>query len=651
MGYLEFDKSQLINLEYSLSKEILRSNRAGSYAATTIVGCNTRKYHGLFICPCHDANDEKYLLLSSLDVSIIQHDQEFNLGIHKYEGDTYIPKGHKYVRDYKAETVGETIYRVGGVVLKRESILLEKEERVLIKFTLLEANSDTSLKFRPFLAFRNIHQLSKANTFANTKYENTDNGVIYKMYEGLPSLYMQFSSKVDYVHSPDWYYNIEYMEEQKRGYDYKEDLMVPGFFESKIKKGESIVFSAGIRKANPNALKKQYTTECNKRTARDSYKNCLLNAAEQFLVNKENGSEIIAGYPWFGAWGRDTFISLPGITLTTGKISEARAVINKMINRMKGGLFPNMGDENNPAFNSVDAPMWFIWSLQQYEKYDDINIWKLYGKTIKNVLNAYRNGTSFNIRMLENGLIWAGEEGKSLTWMDAVTPEGPVTQRMGMPVEINALWYNAIQYSLKLAEKASDKKFIKEWGNLPERIETSFIENFWSEEKGYLADVVNGDMFDFSVRPNMVIAAAMEFSMLTKEMKNSLLEVIKSELLTTKGLRTLAPKNANYKGVYEGDQDARDNTYHQGTVWPWLLEHFVKAYMDVHKNTGLSMAKKIYLGFEEDMMHHGIGSVSEIYDGDPPHAPKGSISQAWSVAALLRISEMIEAGEKSLLKK
>ena len=633
MGYLEFDKSQLINLEYSLSKEILRSNRAGSYAATTIIGCNTRKYHGLFICPCQKGSDEKFLLLSSLDVTVIQHDQEFNLGIHKYEGDTYIPKGHKYVRDYMAEIVGETIYRVGGVVLKRESILLEKEERVLIKFTLLEANSDTYLKFKPFLAFRNIHQLSKANMFANTKYESTDNGVVYKMYEGLPSLYMQFSSKVDYVHSPDWYYNIEYMEEQKRGYDYKEDLMVPGYFETKVKKGESIVFSAGIKNTNPTTLKKQYSAEFNKRSARDSYKNCLLNAAEQFLVKNENGSEIIAGYPWFGAWGRDTFISLPGITLTTGKIDAAREVIDKMINRMKGGLFPNMGDESNPAFNSVDAPMWFIWALQQYEKYDAADIWKLYGKTIKTVLNAYREGTSFNIRMLENGLIWAGQEGKALTWMDAVTSNGPSTQRMGMPVEINALWYNAIQYSLKLAEKAADKKFIKEWKDLPEKIETSFIENFWSKDKGYLADVVNGDMFDFSVRPNMVIAAAMEFSMLTKEMKNSLLEVIKSELLTTRGLRTLAPKNANYKGIYEGDQDARDSIYHQGTVWPWLLEHFVKAYMDVHKNTGLSMAKKIYLGFEEDMMQHGIGSISEIYDGDPPHTPKCSISQAWRVAA------------------
>lgn len=645
MGYLKFDKNQLINLEYSLSKEMLRSNRAGSYAATTIIGCNTRKYHGLLICPCHKGSDEKFVLLSSLDTTVIQHDKEFNLGIHKYEGDNYIPRGHKYVRDYQAEAVGVTIYRVGGVVLQRESILVEKEEQILVKYTLLDAHSTTYLRFKPFLAYRNIHALSKANMAANTRYRNTDNGITVKMYEDMPTLYMQFSKDVDYVHTPDWYYNIEYMEEQKRGYEYKEDLFAPGYFETTIKKGESIIFSASTSKVSPAGFKRKYTAELGTRTRRDSYKNCLLNAADQFLVRTEKGTEIIAGFPWFGAWGRDTFISLPGLTLSTGKIDEARAVIDRMIKRMKGGLFPNMGDDQNPAFNSVDAPMWFIWSLQQYDKYTDEDIWKNYGKVIKSIISAYSEGTSYNIRMLDNGLIWAGEYGKALTWMDAVNSNGPVTPRMGMDVEINALWYNGIVQSLIWAEAAGDRSFVKQWKDMPDRIRESFVNIFWNKEKGYLADVVNGDIYDFSVRPNMVIAAAMDHSMLTKEMKNSLLEVVKSELLTPKGLRTLAPKNPAYKGIYEGDQDTRDAAYHQGTVWPWLLEHFVKAYMDVHRNTGLSMAKQVYLGFEEDMMMHGIGTISEIYDGDPPHMPKGAISQAWSVAALLRINEMIEKFE------
>jgi predicted glycogen debranching enzyme len=229
MGYLQFDKSKLINLEYSLNKEFVRSNRAGSYSSTTIVGCNTRKYHGMLVCPDSKTGD-KNVLLSSLDVTVVQHEQEFNLGIHKYQGDLYIPRGHKYVRNFEAETIGVTTYRVGGVVLMKEYLLVEKEEQILIRYTLEEANSPTSLKLKPFLAFRNMHSLSKANMFANTKYQNVINGIASKLYEALPSLYMQFNKEVEFISCPDWYYNIEYMEEQKRGYDFKEDLFVPVYF-------------------------------------------------------------------------------------------------------------------------------------------------------------------------------------------------------------------------------------------------------------------------------------------------------------------------------------------------------------------------------------------------------------------------------------
>jgi predicted glycogen debranching enzyme len=250
--------------------------------------------------------------------------------------------------------------------------------------------------------------------------------------------------------------------------------------------------------------------------------------------------------------------------------------------------------------------------------------------------------------MLENGLIYAGENGKALTWMDAVNFAGPVTPRNGAPVEINALWYNAVSVALKWALDNKDTKFVKEWKELPDLTADSFIKEFWSDEKGYLADVVNNSVADFSVRPNQVIAAALEYTPVNKEMKKRLLDVVKSELLTPKGLRTLSPKNPEYKGIYEGDQNTRDAAYHQGTVWPWLLEHFVKAYMDVHKNSGISLARQIYQGFEEDMTVHGIGSIAEIYDGDPPHTPRGAISQAWSVSALLRINEMIENYERTI---
>ncbi len=642
MGYLQFDKNQLVNLEYSLSREILRSNRAGSYASTTIVGCNTRKYHGLLICPRHKKSDDKYLLLSSLDATVIQHEQEFNLGIHKYQGDLYIPRGHKYIRDFEAEITGLTTFRVGGVVLEKESLLIEKEQQMLIRFTLTEANSSTYLRFRPFLAFRSIHELSRANLFVNTKYRKIENGIMCRMYEGFPGLYMQFSKEVEYVHAPDWYYNIEYPEEQKRGYDYKEDLYVPGYFECPIRKGESIIFSANTEEVNTSGLKRKYSTDKARRIPRDNFINSLLNAADQFLVKKQNGTEIIAGFPWFGSWGRDTFIAIPGLTLATGKMKIAGEIFDTMVKRMKKGLFPNNGNDENAGYNSVDAPLWFIWALQQYDNYkDSSDIWKTYGKPVREVLEAFRYGTSFNIGMLGNGLISAGEEGVALTWMDALTPAGPVTPRTGIPVEISALWYNAVQQSLKWAEEAGDEKFVSEWKDLPALIEESFIRIFWDEERGYLADVIYDNAPDEAVRPNQVIAAAMPFTPLTLAMKNSILEVVKSELLTPKGLRTLSPKNPGYMGIYCGSQVERDNAYHQGTVWPWLLEHFVKAYMDIHKNSGTGMAKQIFSGFHEDMTIHGVGSISEIYDGDPPHTPRGAISQAWSVAALLRINEMI----------
>jgi len=643
MGYLQFDKSKLINLEYSLNKEFVRSNRAGSYSSTTIVGCNTRKYHGMLVCPDSQGKD-KNVLLSSLDVTIMQHDQEFNLGIHKYQGDHYVPRGHKYIRNFEAESVGVTTYRVGGVVLKKDYLLVEKEEQILIRYTLVEATSQTFLKFRPFLAFRNMHSLSKANLIANTKYQKVNHGIVSKLYEELPSLFMQFNKDVEFISCPDWYYNIEYMEEQGRGYDFKEDLFVPGYFECGIQKGESIIFSGStLLVEKPESLLKKYEKEKSKRIVRDSFKSCLVNSAEQFLVYTGGRTEIIAGFPWFGTWGRDTFISLPGLTLTTGKLKQAKDILDTMVKRMKGGLFPNMGDNENPAFNSVDAPLWFFWSLQQYQKYDtSLDIWETFKVAIGEILNAYRSGTIFNIRMLENGLIWAGESGKSLTWMDAVIDTGPVTPRMGMDVEINALWYNAVCACLEWAKEAKDTKFIKLWKDLPELIKLSFIDTFWDEKMGYLADYVDGDFKDFSVRPNQVIAVALDYSPVTRDMKKSILDIVSRYLLTPKGLRTLSPKDERYNPCYEGNERKRGSAYHQGTVWPWLLEHYVKAYLDLYKLSGLSTVKQLYHGFEEDMLVHGIGSISEIYDGDPPHTPRGSISQAWSVASVLRIGEMIE---------
>ncbi|MCK5693475.1 MAG: glycogen debranching enzyme family protein [Bacteroidales bacterium] len=645
MSYLKFEKNELVNLEYSLSRELIRSNRAGSYAATTIIGCNTRKYHGLLVCPLDEMDGEHHVLLSTLDATVVQHNKEFNLGIHKYEGDHYVPKGHKYVREFDTVKASYLVYRVGGVILSKEVMLVSKEEQVLVKYTLLDAHSDTLLRLQPFLAFRNYHALSKSNLYANTRYTELDNGIMSKLYEGYPGLYMQCSKPVEFVSVPDWYFNVEYLEEQKRGYEYKEDLYVPGYFEMPIKKGESIVFSASTSKVASGGLKKKFTSELNQRISKDSLEECLLNAAQQFIVRKKASTEIKAGFPWFGTWGRDTFMALPGLTLTTGDLSTALEVIDSMVARMKHGLFPNTAIKGKPAFNSSDAPLWFIRALQLYAKYDpEFDIWKKYGLAIKEVLETYRHGTSGIIHMLDNGLIH-GEDGENpLTWMDAIVDGRLVTPRPGLVVEVNALWYNAVCQALQWSEK-KDKTFFKSWSHLPELIRESFVDQFWNQERGYLADYVFGECRNFSVRPSQVIAVSVEHSPLTSEMKKSILDVVQGELLTPRGLRSLSPKNEAYKGIYEGNQEKRDRAYHQGTVWPWFLEHYALGVLEVHKKTGLSQLKKIFDGFEEEMSKRGIGSISEIYDGNPPHYAKGAISQATGVAALLRISEMIEGCE------
>jgi predicted glycogen debranching enzyme len=645
MAYLKFDKNQLINLEYSLTKEFIRSNRAGSFSASTLVYCNTRKYHGLLVSPVENLDGDRHVLLSSLDETIIEGEGEFNLGIHKYQGDIYSPRGHKYVRDFMADPAPTIVYRVGGVVMVKEALLVEKEEQILIRYTIQESDVPIKLRFRPFLAFRNMHQLSKANLYANTKAIIIPNGAKIRLYEGYPFLHMQFSKDVDFVPAPDWYFGIEYNKELRRGYDYKEDLFVPGYFELDAKKGDVVIFSAATTKANPEQLKRKYTLELSKRIPRDSFKNCLINAAQQFFIKKDKKTEIIAGFPWFGSWGRDTFIALPGLSLALGDAATCKDVLDTQVSKLKNGLFPNMGSEDNPAFNSVDAPLWFFWALQQYTKKvkSYSTIWRDYSKAMISILNAYRNGTSFNISMHENGLIHAGEPGKALTWMDAVVHGKPVTPRTGFPVEINALWYNAVMFTLDLAKRAKDEELINNWGHLPAKIQESFLSMFWDPKKGYLADVADYKRVDWAIRPNQVIAVSMEYSMLTPEIKKAVLDVIERDLLTPRGLRTLSPTNENYKGIYKGTQEQRDLAYHQGTVWPWLLEHFCEGYMNLHKESGLSFLERLINGFEPVMTELGIGTIPEIFDGDPPHRARGAISQAWSVAALLRIIERYES--------
>jgi predicted glycogen debranching enzyme len=522
--------------------------------------------------------------------------------------------------------------------------MVHNEAQLMVRYTLIDAHSPTRLRLRPFMAYRNIHVLSHANMNADTHYRLIDNGISSKLYNGFPSLHMQLNRKNEFVANPDWFYNFEYTEEKERGYDYLEDLFTPGYFEVQIKKGESIVFAVSLKENISKNLSRKFDKELSERPHKDSYLNCLRNSASQFIIRRGRDTEIIAGYPWFGRWGRDTFISLPGLTIAANNdLKTCKAVLDTISREMKDGLFPNIGRDEQAAYNSVDAPLWYFWAIQQYAKElgDNKAVWKDYGKKMKTILQTYRQGLSRNITMHENGLIWAAEQGKALTWMDAIVAGKPVTPRAGYAVEINALWYNAICFSLALAEENDDDKFVKEWKHLPDTIKNTYLDIFWCEERQCLGDYFDEHGLNIFIRPNQIIAASLTYSPIEDCIKEKIFNKITQELLTSKGIRTLSPRNPLYQGVYEGDQAMRDSAYHQGTCWIWLLGHYAETGFKLHNKAFLNTAKKLIDGFEEEMTMGGICSISEVYDGNPPHNPGGCISQAWSVSEILRIMRMI----------
>lgn len=635
MSYIHFDKTQLINLNYSLEREIIRTNRGGCYTSTTIIGCNTRKYHGLLVAPQPQIDEQLHVMLSTVHETVIQHGASFNLGISKFPGN-YSPRGHKYLEDFDSEPIPKLTYRVGGVLLQKELILDTNRDRVMIRYTLLDAHSPTKIQIKPFLAFRGYHHLMKANDQINKDFEVVPNGAKFQLYPQYTPLYLQLSKTNEFHSKPEWYFNFEYIMERERGYEYQEDLFLPGYFEFDIAKGESVIFSAGLVEADPSTRQRAFEKEIARRVPRNNFENCLINSAGQFIQKRDGKTHVIAGYPWFGWWGRDTFVASPGLVLTQGNKETFLDIMDTMVADLHGPLFPNVGSGVMRNLASMDAPLWFFWSLQQYILFtgDEKTIKSKYLGKMKGIIDGFRKGTDYNIHMLDNDLISGGEEGFALTWMDAVNSDGPVTPRIGSPVEINALWYNALCFYHELTGDEEVKA-------IAGRVKTSFNETFWDENRGYLADYVNGTYKDWSIRPNMIFATSLPYSPLEESQMDAVLEIVKSKLLTGRGLRSLAPDDPAYKGYYHGNQFSRDQAYHNGTVWAWLLGHFVDGYLRLHGKSGKHFVEKIIKGFDGVMTQYGVGTIAEIYDGDPPHRPKGSISQAWSVGELLRIMNLV----------
>lgn len=643
MGYLRFEKALMTNLEESLSRELLRTNRSGAYSCSTIVDCNTRKYHGLLVVPVPELDDENHVLLSSLDTTVIQHGAEFNLGLHKYNGENFNPKGHKYIREFDCDKVPTTLYRVGGVLLKKEVVFQHYEDRILIRYTVVDAHSETKLRFKPFLAFRSVRQFTHENSVASRDYSNVENGISTCMYAGYPDLYMQFSKGNTFVFQPDWYRNVEYPKEQERGYASNEDLYVPGYFEMDIKKGESVVFAASTSASNTGELQQLFDKEVSERSPRDNFFHCLVNAAHQFHNRASNDDRyILAGYPWFKSRARDTFIALPGLTLSI----EEQDYFELVMKTAERGLREFMeGKPLSVKIYEIEQPdvlLWAVWAIQQYEKHvGSEKCFQMYGALLKDIVYYIIDGKHPNLILKENGLLYSNGREKAVTWMNSTVNGRPVVPRTGYIVEFNALWYNALCFCSSVATTGGDLEAASRLEKMSELCMHSFVSTFFNEH-GYLFDYVDGDNVDWSVRPNMIFAVALEYSPLDKAQKKSVLDMCTRELLTQKGLRSLSPKSGGYNPMYVGPQTQRDHAYHQGTAWPWLGGFYMEACLRLYKRTRLSFIERQMVEYEDEMTRHCVGTIPELFDGNPPFNGRGAISFAINVAEILRTLEFLE---------
>ena len=644
MSYLRFEKALMTNLQDSLPKELLRTNRSGAYSCSTIVDCNTRKYHGLLVVPVPEIDDDNHVLLSSLDVTVVQHGAEFNLGLHKYQGNNFSPMGHKYIREFDCDKVPTTIYRVGGVLLKKEVVFQHYEDRILIRYTLVDAHSATTLRFRPFLAFRSVRQFTHENTVASRDFYPVDNGIKTCMYEGYPDLYMQFSKKNEFIFHPDWYRGVEYPKEQERGYASTEDLYVPGYFEMPIKKGESIVFSAAISSIKPSSLKKLFDEEVAERNPRDNFFHCLVNAAHQFHIRKNNDDRyLLAGYPWFKCRARDTFISLPGLTLSI----EEQDYFELVMKTAERGIREFMaGKPLTGMITEIEQPdvlLWAIWAIQQYAKEASLEKCnEMYGKLVADIVKFIEANKHNNLELRENGLLYSEGKKNAVTWMNSTANGRPVVPRTGYIVEFNALWYNALCFAASLEELSGNNAQVDHLNKLAEKVKASFVEVFLNEH-GYLFDYVDDkEPRDWSVRPNMIFAAAFDYSPLNQAQKKGVVDICTRELLTPKGLRSLSPKSGGYNPMYVGPQTQRDYAYHQGTAWPWLGGFYMEASLKLYKRTRLSFIERQLVGYEDEMSYHCLGTIPELFDGNPPFHGRGGMSFAMNVGEVLRTLELLE---------
>lgn len=649
---LHISRDECVNTETATRKEWIDANGLGGYASSTIINCHTRKYHGLLVAALKEPRG-RFVLLSKLETSVLANDREFLLSSNKYPG-VYHPTGHQFVESFDQSLYPATTYRIGDALIRKSFLMIHGKNTVLICYELLEGKVKPALRMRPLLAYRDIHTLTRENMFLRPKSYPEKNGRKIQPYEGMPPLYMGTNRTSEFFPGPKWVYNIEYLKERSRGFDYQEDLFCPGMFETSLEKGKPVIFAASVEPlGNLEHMRKKEVArrEAEFKACKDRSKSVqrLKYFSGEFLIRNPSGfASVIAGYHWFGEWGRDTMISLPGLTFHAGRQAFGEEVLAAYAGLTRDGLLPNYLDQNSDhlAYNSVDASLWFFWAVQEYlgargsKKFIKDKVYP----ALRDIVAAHLDGRVPLCGLAPDGLLWAGNEHTQLTWMDAQAYGRPVTPRHGAAVEINALWYNALGCFLELAENEDDVLAARA-REAADRLRTHFSARFWNDRDNCLCDVVNEHGQDRRIRPNQIFALSLPHTMLDFHHMRAVISVVQAHLLTPYGLRTLSPRDPAYSPYYEGDADTRDSAYHQGMVWPWLAGHFGQALLRQAEDRAGAKAflrkyfKPILREFPDDVC---IGAVPELYTGNPPHAARGAVAQAWSMAEAIRLNKLLK---------
>ena len=655
---INLDQNSCRDFDAAISREWLETNGIGGFSSSTSIGLNTRRYHGLLTAATKPPVG-RLVLLSKLEETLVIDGRRYDLSANQYPGAVH-PQGFNYQIGFRLDPFPVFTYEVEGVKLEKSVFMVQGENTTVVQYQLLDGDPDGGVKLevRPLIAFRDYHSTTHENGALNPHVELEPGLVAVKPYNDLPSMFLAHNAgSVDT--NGFWFRNFQYAIEQERGLDFAEDLFSPYalLFELDSAANATVIASTERRDANQAGSLRQ--SEIKRRKLIGGGANEVINtlkvAAEQFIVDRANGKTVIAGYHWFSDWGRDTMIALPGLTLSNGRADAARGILREFANHVDQGMLPNRFPDagETPEYNTVDATLWFFEAVRSLLQHtDDYKFVRqhLYD-VLKDIIEWHRKGTRYRIQVDQDGLLNSGEPGVQLTWMDAKVGDWVVTPRHGKPVEIQALWYNALRVMEHLAGIYKDSQATKTYADMARKARASFNKIFWNSDRGCLYDVVDGDSFDATIRPNQVIAVSLAHSMVSNKRAKSILAVVERELLTERGLRTLSPQDSNYIGRYEGDPRSRDGAYHQGTVWPWLMGPYITAYAKTFgKKSGREFASRWLAQFQQHFNEGCLGQVSEIFDADAPYAPRGCVAQAWSVSEILRAAlEVLE--EESLRQK